>query len=162
MSSVYIGQTKRSVNTRLSEHKRHCRLGQTEKSAVAEHALLPGHDITFNKTEVLSTTKHFHSRLHMEAIEIHKHRKNIFNRKEEMSRLNKTWHLALQNTIEKHSGINKEPQAISILTTPSVASVDNGRRPVTQVSNSVQTRFSRSARNITAEDGHRRSGRRTR
>jgi len=42
---VYIGTTKRSVNTRIAEHKRSCRLGQTEKSAVAEHALSRRHDI---------------------------------------------------------------------------------------------------------------------
>ncbi len=35
----YIGTTQRSVNTRLTEHKRNCRFGYTERSAVAEHAL---------------------------------------------------------------------------------------------------------------------------
>ncbi|KAJ8916727.1 hypothetical protein NQ315_013931 [Exocentrus adspersus] len=35
---VYIGTTKRSISTGIGEHKRHCRLGHTEKSAVAEHA----------------------------------------------------------------------------------------------------------------------------
>jgi len=30
--SVYIGTTKRSVSARIAEHKRSCRLGQTEKS----------------------------------------------------------------------------------------------------------------------------------
>ncbi|GJQ84925.1 hypothetical protein Trydic_g531 [Trypoxylus dichotomus] len=30
---VYIGTTKRSINTRLKEHKRNCRLSQTDKSA---------------------------------------------------------------------------------------------------------------------------------
>jgi len=46
---VYIGTTKRSVNTRIAEHKKSCRLGQTEKSAVAEHALSRGHDIRFEE-----------------------------------------------------------------------------------------------------------------
>jgi len=44
---VYIGTTKRRVNTRIAEHKRSCGLGQTEKSAVAEHALSRRHDIRF-------------------------------------------------------------------------------------------------------------------
>ncbi|GJQ86493.1 hypothetical protein Trydic_g10395 [Trypoxylus dichotomus] len=39
---VYIGTTKRSIYTRLKEHKRNCRLDQTDKSAVAEHALQDG------------------------------------------------------------------------------------------------------------------------
>jgi len=43
--SEYIGTTNRSVNTRIEEHKKSCRLGQTEISAVAEHALSRGYDI---------------------------------------------------------------------------------------------------------------------
>ncbi|XP_030767016.1 uncharacterized protein LOC115890807 [Sitophilus oryzae] len=53
--SVYIGTTKRSVGTRLTEHKRSCRLGQTDKSAVAEHALRDGdHKIQFEDTQVIA------------------------------------------------------------------------------------------------------------
>ena len=36
---LYIGTTKRTINRRIAEHKRHCRLLQSEKSLVAEHAL---------------------------------------------------------------------------------------------------------------------------
>ncbi|XP_030760004.1 uncharacterized protein LOC115885286 [Sitophilus oryzae] len=62
--SVYIGTTKRSVGTRLTEHKRNCRLGQTEKSAVAEHALRDGdHKIQFEDTQVIATTSGYHPRL---------------------------------------------------------------------------------------------------
>ncbi|GJQ65329.1 hypothetical protein Trydic_g7445 [Trypoxylus dichotomus] len=51
---LYISTTKRNINTRLKEHKRNCRLGQTDKSAVAEHALQDGdHNINFANTEVL-------------------------------------------------------------------------------------------------------------
>ena len=45
---VYIGTTKRSITTRLKEHDRNSRLGQIEKSAVAEHAALEGHTIEYN------------------------------------------------------------------------------------------------------------------
>lgn len=94
--SVYIGTTGRSFNTRITEHKRNCRLGQTEKSAVADHALSGrGHDIRFEATDILSTTTHYYSRLQMEAIEIYKH-KNNFNRKEEGEKLNKAWYPALR------------------------------------------------------------------
>lgn len=95
---VYVGTTKRSVNTRISEHKRCCRLGHTDKSAVAEHALQEGdHRIRFEDTKVLDTTKHYYPRLHREAIEIHKHVKN-FNRKEEGLKLNKIWIPLLKQT----------------------------------------------------------------
>ena len=99
--SVYIGTTLRSVSTRINEHKRNCRLGQTEKSAIAEHAESSGeHRINFEGTEVLSTTVHYHTRLHREAIEIFKHRAN-FNRKEEGLKINGTWFPVLRETSVK-------------------------------------------------------------
>ncbi|KAJ8919388.1 hypothetical protein NQ315_016481 [Exocentrus adspersus] len=63
------------VPTRIGEHKRHCRLGHTEKSAVAEHAFKEGnHRILFEETEVLDNTlRSYFPRLIREAIEIHKH-----------------------------------------------------------------------------------------
>ncbi|XP_030764983.1 uncharacterized protein LOC115889168 [Sitophilus oryzae] len=96
--SVYIGTTKRSVGTRLTEHKRSCRLGQTDKSAVAEHALRDGdHKIQFEDTQVIATTSGYHPRLVREAVEIHKHPNN-FNRKEETLYLNRIWHPAISRT----------------------------------------------------------------
>ena len=38
---VYIGETKRALGTRIKEHQSACRLQQTEKSAIAEHAWVP-------------------------------------------------------------------------------------------------------------------------
>jgi hypothetical protein len=35
---VYIGQTGRSIDTRIKEHYPHSRLAQPDKSAVAEHS----------------------------------------------------------------------------------------------------------------------------
>ena len=40
---VYIGETKRTLETRMKEHRAAARLGQLEKSAVAEHAWQDGH-----------------------------------------------------------------------------------------------------------------------
>ncbi|GJQ72477.1 hypothetical protein Trydic_g3551 [Trypoxylus dichotomus] len=78
---VYIGTTKPSINTKLKEHKRNCRLGQTDKSAVAENALQDGdHNINFAK-QLLSTLSHYHTRLQREAIEIHKHPGNLAEKK---------------------------------------------------------------------------------
>ena len=99
---VYIGTTKRSINTRIQEHERHCRLGQGGKSAVAEHALLnEDHRIMFEKTQVLDNTTHYHTRLHREAIEIHKHSSSTFNRKEEVMKVRKIWHSVLNKCNKK-------------------------------------------------------------
>jgi len=85
--SLYIGTTKRRVNTRIAEHKSSCRMGQTEKSTVAEHALSRGHDIRFEEVEVLDRSQRYYSRLTREAMEFFKH-ENIINRKEEITLLN--------------------------------------------------------------------------
>ena len=85
-----MGMTKRSVNTRLSEHKRWCRLGQVEKSAVAEHTLeQEGHQIRFKDTQVIARENNYYPRIYREAIEIHTHSGN-FNKKDETLNLNVT------------------------------------------------------------------------
>lgn len=114
---VYIGTTMRSVNTRIKEHNRHCRLGQTEKSAVAEHALQSGHDIQFGETRILSTTLQYHARLYREAIEIHKHGNN-FNRKEESRRIHNAWVPALEKTKLKYTGHLPSPHQSDVSQDP--------------------------------------------
>ena len=95
---VYIGQTKRAINTRIKEHKANCRLGHTEKSAVAEHTLKEqNHQIKFKDTQVLAQETNYHTRLYLEAIEIHKHREN-FNRSEETLKINRTCIPVLERT----------------------------------------------------------------
>jgi hypothetical protein len=62
---------------------------------VAEHTLTsPDHKILFDNMEILSNTQHYLTRLHQEAIEIHKH-KNFFNKIEESLRVKKSWYPAL-------------------------------------------------------------------
>ena len=41
----YIGETLRSLKTRLAEHQRHTKDQRFDKSAVAEHATFNKHDI---------------------------------------------------------------------------------------------------------------------
>ncbi|KAJ7329860.1 hypothetical protein JRQ81_016034 [Phrynocephalus forsythii] len=54
---VHIGTTKCSIQTRIKELERHCRLKQPEKSSVAEPILKQiGHKILFQDTEVMDNT----------------------------------------------------------------------------------------------------------
>ena len=55
---VYIGETKRRLETRLKEHKEACVKGQTTKSAIAEHAWLEGHPINWDGTRILQRASH--------------------------------------------------------------------------------------------------------
>lgn len=99
---VYIGTTKRSVRTRLKEHMRHCRLGQSEKSAIAEHASLNAdHSIQFGDTQILSSTRRYFARLNREAIEIFKHGDGSINKREECMSLSRCWWPALRGAVIK-------------------------------------------------------------
>lgn len=71
----YIGETRRNISTRLTEHIRSVRNLDVEKSAVAEHALISesSHYLRFDKTSVLAREKFFVPRKIREAIEISRH-----------------------------------------------------------------------------------------
>jgi hypothetical protein len=74
---TYIGQTNRTIETRRKEHMRHLRLGQPDKSAIAQHALETGHRVEFNNTCRLARTKGYMDRIIKDAIEIKLHPDNI-------------------------------------------------------------------------------------
>ena len=50
---VYIGETRRSVKVRRSEHERAARLTHPNQSAVAEHTLKTGHRIDLDEVQTL-------------------------------------------------------------------------------------------------------------
>jgi hypothetical protein len=74
---TYVGHTNRTIEARRKEHMRHFRLGQPEKSAVAQHAIETGHMIEFNNTTRLVRTEGYMDRIVKEAIEIQIHPNNI-------------------------------------------------------------------------------------
>ena len=72
-NKVYIGETGRKFGTRLNEHKRHCRLLQPDKSAIAEHAIGENHHIDFDQSEIVATEDRFWPRKVKEALLIKRH-----------------------------------------------------------------------------------------
>ena len=52
-SRTYIGETIRRLDDRLKEHREACELGETEKSAVAEHVWKEQHQMDWGKTGVV-------------------------------------------------------------------------------------------------------------
>jgi hypothetical protein len=67
---VYIGQAGRSIGTRCKEQMRYKRLGQSEKSVVAEHRFKTGHSTVFSNTTILDKATGCMDRIIKEAIEI--------------------------------------------------------------------------------------------
>jgi len=65
---VYIGQTGRSIATRIKEHNRHIRLGQPDKSAVAEHRFNHNRVLKFQDTWILYTVPGYRDRVIKEAM----------------------------------------------------------------------------------------------
>ncbi|CAG9563497.1 unnamed protein product [Danaus chrysippus] len=95
----YIGQTKRSIGTRVKEHISDVRNRRASKSAVCEHALdKPSHYIRFDKPQILAREDRYIPRLIREAIEIKKHPN--FNREDGWN-LSNTWDPLLKN-IKSH------------------------------------------------------------
>ena len=66
----YIGETKRALETRLKEHQAATRRGETEKSAIAEHAWSQHHQPLWEETRVLDRASHNTTLLIKEAIHI--------------------------------------------------------------------------------------------
>ena len=65
---VYIGETTRRLEQRISEHQDACRKGEEKKSAVAEHAWKDHHPIRWQETSVIDRTSIFGVK---EALHIH-------------------------------------------------------------------------------------------
>ncbi|GJQ82108.1 hypothetical protein Trydic_g15895 [Trypoxylus dichotomus] len=56
---VYIGQTKRSIETRFKERIRHYRFDKPELSSVAEHMVKSGHKIDLKNLTLLKNVNSY-------------------------------------------------------------------------------------------------------
>jgi hypothetical protein len=95
---MYIGQTGRSIETRVKEHQRHIRPAHPEKSAAAEHSINLGHPIQLHNTSILVKKPRYMDRVIREAIEIDLHPNNV-NREDGFS-LSNSWKLLISGLRE--------------------------------------------------------------
>jgi hypothetical protein len=95
---VYNGQSSRSFETRLKEHRRHTSLAQPDKSAVAEHIITHNHVIQLRDIEILSIKSGYLDSLIMEAMKLEL-KSNI---------IKKRWTAAKQRKEASHTVFKKE------------------------------------------------------
>lgn len=68
--AVYVGETLRTLPTRLKEHQRHTRKCELERSAIAEHACTLAHVIDWEKASVMDQEQDWTCRKIKEALHI--------------------------------------------------------------------------------------------
>jgi len=68
----YVSQTKKTLNTRISEHRNHIRRNSAQLSVITNHRLEFGHDFDWDRVEVLDEELNFNKRLISEMIHIKK------------------------------------------------------------------------------------------
>lgn len=96
---VYIGQTKRYLKTRISEHIRSVRptnlIHNTNKTALAEHFEKEQHQFNFDDTSVLAKQTNYKKRILNEMVEIQNHTTSI-NKKQDVENLSSAYFNILQ------------------------------------------------------------------
>ena len=75
-NEVYMGETKRTLKARLSEHRQAVRRGDT-KNGIAVHVQQPQHAIKWDEAKVEKVVPVYWQRRAWEAILIHKQPHNI-------------------------------------------------------------------------------------
>jgi len=77
-SATYVGQTCRTLKTRISEHKNHIHRNTTTHSVITEHRLNFSHEFDWNNVEILDQERFLTRRLISEMIHI-KRQNNSLN-----------------------------------------------------------------------------------
>lgn len=79
-NKVYIGTTKRSLGTRLSEHDADIRK-RKNNTALAQHVLTSGHTADLVNTKILDVEKRERIRYTLESLRIMQNRERTVNKK---------------------------------------------------------------------------------
>jgi hypothetical protein len=80
----YIGQTLRSIETRIKELHRHIWLGHPDKSAVAEHRFIHNHLIKFRDIRIFSIVPGYMNRIIRKVVQL-EHHPNSMKREDDLT-----------------------------------------------------------------------------
>jgi len=73
----YVGQTKRTLNTRVNEHRNHIRRNSTQLSVITDHRLQFKHEFDWDNVRVVDQEPNYHKRLISEMIFIKKQKHGL-------------------------------------------------------------------------------------
>ena len=90
-NKYYIGETGRTIQTRMNEHEKGITSEKEKMSGLSQHIKQTGHQAKFNDVKVLYKENNFAKRKFKEAIAIKKHKCNLLNKKEEIKILSDAW-----------------------------------------------------------------------
>ncbi|KYN19622.1 hypothetical protein ALC57_08098 [Trachymyrmex cornetzi] len=88
--ATYVGQTSRTLKTRIGEHKNHINWNTQQRSVIAEHRLEYSHEFDWNNIKILDEENMLDKRLTSEMIYIQK-QKNSSNMQTDTELLNKNY-----------------------------------------------------------------------
>jgi len=74
----YVGQTKRTLSTRVNEHRSHIRRNSTQLSVITDHRLKFEHEFDWDNAKVLDKETNFNKRLISEMIYIKKQKQGLY------------------------------------------------------------------------------------
>jgi len=87
----YVGQTKRMLNTRISEHRNHIKRNSPQTSVITDHRLEFNHEFDWDNVEVLDEEINYNKRLISEMIHIKKQKLGL-NLKKDTDLLHPIYH----------------------------------------------------------------------
>ena len=87
----YIGQTRRSIATRVAEHQRYVKNQETTKSSIAQHCWNEEHHFRFSEAKIISSTQYPSSLNFLEAFLIHKYSHDLVNDSSSTPYLSNAW-----------------------------------------------------------------------
>jgi len=73
----YVGQTKRTLNTRVGEHRSHVRRNSTQNSVITDHRLNFRHEFDWDNAKILDEEMNYNKRLISEMIFIKKQKHGL-------------------------------------------------------------------------------------
>jgi len=75
--STYVGQTKKTLCTRINEHRCHIRRNSTQPSVITDHRLTTNHDFDWEGVKIVDTETNYTKRLISEMIHIKKQKSSL-------------------------------------------------------------------------------------